>query len=149
MNDGARFLLSRSVIEQNLRLQIQLSFSNDDRFALEAGVDGGCRWNCHVVASSRLSARELLGQQAAVALRTSSAAASVWVGRDKCTSWGAWISVDTMLVEENQGAPEALRWHHRRDYYALHGKQVHVPAGLTVRRTAAMLTWHNENPYLG
>ena len=50
----------------------------------------------------------------------------------KCTSWRAWISDDTVLVEENQGAPEALRWHHRRDYYALHGKQVHVPARLTV-----------------
>ena len=36
-----------------------------------------------------------------------------------------------------------------RDYYALHGRQVHVPAGLTARPAAAMLTWHNENRYLG
>jgi putative restriction endonuclease len=36
-----------------------------------------------------------------------------------------------------------------RDYYALHGREVHVPAGLTARPAAAMLTWHNENRYLG
>lgn len=36
-----------------------------------------------------------------------------------------------------------------RDYYALHGRQVHVPDKLTARPDAAALTWHNENRYLG
>jgi hypothetical protein len=36
-----------------------------------------------------------------------------------------------------------------RDYYALHGRQVHVPDKLTVRPDSAALIWHNENRYLG
>jgi putative restriction endonuclease len=36
-----------------------------------------------------------------------------------------------------------------RDYYALHGREVHVPARLTARRDPAVLAWHNENRYLG
>ena len=36
-----------------------------------------------------------------------------------------------------------------RDYYGLHGRQVHVPDKLTARPDLAVLTWHNENRYLG
>jgi putative restriction endonuclease len=36
-----------------------------------------------------------------------------------------------------------------RDYYALHGRQVHVPDKLTARPDSAALIWHNENRYLG
>ncbi len=36
-----------------------------------------------------------------------------------------------------------------RDYYGLHGRQVHVPDKLTGRPDSAALTWHNENRYLG
>jgi putative restriction endonuclease len=36
-----------------------------------------------------------------------------------------------------------------RHYYALHGGQVHVPNDLTRRPDPQMLTWHNENRFLG
>lgn len=40
-------------------------------------------------------------------------------------------------------------WHNGRDYYRLHGCRVHAPEVVTERPDAALLTWHNENLYLG
>lgn len=36
-----------------------------------------------------------------------------------------------------------------RDYYALHGRRLHVPAKPEYRPAVEYVTWHNENVYLG
>ncbi|HTN88730.1 MAG TPA: hypothetical protein VL242_33860 [Sorangium sp.] len=35
-----------------------------------------------------------------------------------------------------------------RTYYALHGKQFHVPSRAADRPSNALLSWHNENVFL-
>src|SRR5205814_5120792 len=35
-----------------------------------------------------------------------------------------------------------------RDYYALHGREIRVPAKPELRPSAALLAWHNENVFL-
>jgi hypothetical protein len=48
----------------------------------------------------------------------------------------------------------AIRLPHRPviatwEYYALHGRSVHVPNDLKRQPERQALTWHNENRYLG
>jgi putative restriction endonuclease len=36
-----------------------------------------------------------------------------------------------------------------RDYYAMHGRDVEVPNDVARKPDRRVLTWHNENRYLG